>query len=219
MNNNKNDYILSPEQMTTRLRWLVHKTRLALLTGLARDFETARQDPAHQPKMESYRPDIKKARLAEYCNYAQAFKDLAVRDFSIGDPRPFTIYAASWDGTFDHSGLTIRKETTEGPKTWLLDVTFRQFATGEPESPAAVLASTPDGKEVRDALLKDGFIELTPARASLYLAAFNDGTPPFSPEKNMAFFECPPLTDKTRSFTRAYVERGGSITPPKFATI
>jgi hypothetical protein len=88
----------------------------------------------------------------------------------------------SRDHGFQHvfSVLSIPVESPDGTvveKSFLVDTTFRQFflhekiENGSVNNWGAELLSRPHGKEVADRLLQDGYVELTPEVAELYVGS------------------------------------------------
>ena len=200
----ENEY-LRPQQAEDTVKWVVQET-FAVLTRRAQLWPAWRSASGAAPD------DISKDTYAGYCGDAQSFIDLTLRDYGM-DSKPFATQTLP-HYKYGHVAQTSTFETTEGPKIYLIDPTFRQFqqqqAGNRFTAPGLILANQPGGEEMVEALCTKGYIELTPERAFSYTAAFNDGISPYAtPDAAMSFFTRPIESPMNRYFTRdALLERG-----------
>jgi hypothetical protein len=207
---------VTPKQAEDIARWLVNETRAVFLRALPEDYAKTNQNPAYTPAL-----DV--ATLDGYCGFAQSFIDLTLRDCGLLS-KPIALQTLP--NPFSHVVLTSESETTEGKKVFLFDPTFKQFCKGNKGEPGETLANMPGGQDLVDRLLKDGFLELSPKVASTYLAAFNNGIPPFkTDEEAMRFFAEPQPIDNNLWFKRPFFQEKGYIgaepeikSPPSGAT-
>ena len=127
--------------------------------------------------------EVVRARLNPDCSLKHDFKG------QCGAAQSMLYYA------FQNMGMTFRPLNTQSlsnyyfghasgvledgkaGKTYLVDPTFAQFKHTEYDAipPADILGSTDEGHLILQSLLKDGYIELTPLRARLYLESFLNG--------------------------------------------
>lgn len=212
-----NDQNLTPAQATDLLHSLIAKTRGMLKKALALDYKI---DHENLPVVEGDihlkgrgSLDFNKSSLLGYCGHAQSFLNWSLQERGYA-PACFTINkgngtdahpAIPSGAAFNHVAMTVDIPTTEGVKTFLLDPTFRQFCAGDKNEPGALLANSPDGEHIVKTLLADGFIELTPEIASIYITAFCKGIRPFTSEKDAQKF--------LSTSDRARVDNG--LWPPK----
>lgn len=201
---------LTPLQAEDLLQWAMREMNNVFLLALQSDFKISRGNRI-------FTPDLKTAPLTGYCGLAQGFMGLLLKDVGVRSKR---VALQTSPYPFSHVTLVAVLETTAGKKSYLIDPTFRQFCTGVDGEPGQVLGSMPDGEYISNRLLQEGFIELTPARADCYLAAFNKGLPVFADKSQaMSFFNDPPSSKMNKDFPRARLERDGFVPkskPPVF---
>jgi hypothetical protein len=192
---------ITPEQAEDALKWVMRQTRAVFLKVLSGAFN-ATGNP-------DFTPDLEKTTLRGFCGFAQSFIDLTLNDYHIGVSKPYALQ--SLPNPFDHVGLCVEIDTTEGKKAYLIDPTFRQFC-GTSDGPGEILRNMPDGEWMTRALREEGFFELTSSRASTYLSAFNGGINPFSTEERaITFFADPPDSEMNRWFPRDYFQERGYL--------
>lgn len=118
----------------------------------------------------------------------------------------------------------------EGSDRWfLIDPTFRQFFYADmpcgksyhDNSPGNILAESSNGADILDKLLPDGWLQLTPRLAQMYLESFNLGKKAFNrPGDAMAIFSNPPPDEpggikNNLWLTRESAARTGWVLEPK----
>jgi len=123
------------------------------------------------------------------CGLAQSILHFAFEDLGL-EFRPLSTWSLD-DCCFGHAvGVLDDRE-----KIFLVDPTFGQFDdfSGDEFSPSEVLSLTRGGQTLMDDLINDGFFEVTPERAQLYLMAFLNGEPlRMTTEEAYNFISTPP---------------------------
>jgi len=192
----------TPSQAEETMRCVIRKTHEVLSHALSYKYAGI-GDPACDAEA-----------LTGCCGLAQSFIYHTLKDKGIVS-KPVALQTLPGSASFPHVTLTAEVDTTDGTKVYLLDKTFQQFCKGKDGEPGQVLGRMAEGKDLLDALCKEGFVELTPVRASSYLAAFNGGCLPFATEKKTMNFFANPISSKMNLwFSRDDMERWGYIGNP-----
>ena len=163
---------ISAAQADTLMSWVVDNARNALVEKRAKRTGVSSYDDAFTAESVRGR-----------CGLGQALCSLQAETMGM-DSQTHQIFKLSPEPGLSHvfSVMNVPVQTPEGvsQKSFLVDTTFRQFFTTETDHFAGggsqpgwgfQLAQTEEGKQVADALLTKGFIELTPERAALYIGS------------------------------------------------
>jgi|GEM_PF-4279619 len=153
-------------------RWAVHNTRLALQRGI----ETANEAMARTGQARTETIDT--ASLDGFCGKARSMLHYALQDLlgSHGHPVHSSMFVpegAVAGNVYSHATYAMRLPIEEGgqitERSFLLDPTFRQFFfKGAAQVVGEHLLSQPDGQQIADKLLRDGFIELDKPTAEAF---------------------------------------------------
>lgn len=153
---------ISPEEAKILLDWITQKTRNAL--AQSQEYESPNQ-------------------YSGSCGYAQGIVGHQCESMNIG-VQYHQVRSLSPNSTIFHAFnvLTLPVRNNESgvieDKHYLVDTTFKQFFNCDFErlntdsvmkSWGARLTETPEGREMADVLLKQGFVELTDRNARLYV--------------------------------------------------
>jgi hypothetical protein len=201
---------LSAAEARQALDWLVYETRTVLQKALraeAGDFNAAAADITTDP-------------LHGRCSFAQCVAAYALLDRGLS-PKPFSAQSLpGWHA--GHATLALSLPVEGRQALYIVDPTYRQFCNpaqpaldGSP-APGFLLAAREGGETIAHALLRDGYIEASPAVADQYLAAFCRGVSPFaSAQEAFAFLEAPPPDNGYACFDRRIMGKGGWLIRPR----
>jgi hypothetical protein len=210
----------TPEQAMTMLENVVTGARQRLLPFMQDDYNRDYETPEDRQfavstmmKQAAETPDLFSATLGGYCGHAQHFADLGLKALGLKThwytlEKAPTGDNAKWfqengvapgsallndKAAHNHVALAVEIHTTEGKKHYLVEPTFRQFCTPDAQSPGRLLENSPDGEYMSGKLKTTGVLELTPQRATSYLAAFCNGQNPHTtPQESMDFLTTVP---------------------------
>lgn len=130
------------------------------------------------------------------CGLAQCIAGYALKDLGMQvHPIATQSLDAYWHG---HAALSVEVESEDRTRWFIIDPTFIQFcqdvAPAEVPNPSFYLNTDEEGRSILNLLTERGFFELTPGRASSYLAAFCQGKRPFQTDDDaFAFLKRPPF--------------------------
>lgn len=215
----------TPAEVEARLEKVVQDVRERLLPFMEEDFsgdyktQEARQFAVSRMMgTNPEAPDLTTANFGGYCGHAQYFADVALKAQGLKphwhtfekpsaeeDARKTHIAGVmsaskSLNGkaAHNHVALTVEVDTTEGKKYYLIEPTFKQFCKGGEQSPGSFIENGTDGDYLRERLERVGVLELTPQRASAYVAAFCNGSNPLTSITTMDFLTTQPDLRQSR---------------------
>jgi len=197
---------LEPGETAHFLDWLIYAARVQINQSI-------------DPLQADSSPPILQHPLTGKCEFSQAVISYGLEDLGISH-HCFSvdlIYADLFrrNASFKHVGVAINIRPTEGEQVFLLDPTFRQFCWPQhvgyygSECPGSILAKEPHGQGLMAQLLyDDGWLELSPPMAQLYLKSFSSPSWAFTPpmDRALSYFTSPPAHCEKREFQRCTVK-------------
>lgn len=191
--------------------WLAYATRERLRHSCNLNFKAAAAPGAPVPKL-----DIRNDPLHGHCSFTQNIASYALSDRDIPSKQ---FSAQSLPGyTVGHATLSVTVQERDGPATYIVDPTYRQFCDpktptyeGKP-MPGFVLKDMEGGPAIIKSLMTDGYIKATPDIAQKYLASFTGGVSTFeSPKDAMSFLKNPPYDGGRNFFSRNSMQRNEAL--------
>lgn len=148
------------------------------------------------------------------CGATQCFGVYVCEDLGV-EAKPFVTH--SFNAYYGHAAYVVKLNVEGEEKFFLMDPTFRQFC--KPEScrqwnkdphPGYHLAQREEEIGILNTLLTQGYIELTPKIAEVYLNSFCNFLPVFQDFASaFEFLKNPPYDSMNLWFTRGAVNRMG----------
>lgn len=150
--------------------------------------------------------------FAGQCGLAQSILHFGLKDMGY-DMKPLATQALK-HCFFGHAAGSIEIDGT----SYLVDATYTQFLESSVGlAPAKILSNTQEGRDLLKALVEDGYVELTPQKAHLYLKSFFNGDDlNITPDEALDFIQNPPKSsynlcygsDDKRATRQSLVEDG-----------